>query len=173
MKRDQINNFYKEIKKKYKENKFKNFFNYFNNTWMGNRYPINLWNYNDIITKDENKINQFYFTNNLSENINRFLNSNLKRGVCSNFLFRNSILSLIDQFEAKSVNEDNNNKKSSILTFYIKKIANPKVLNNDEIISLNTYYNDIKFNNINKDYMELYEGDIDSINYNYDDEEQN
>ena len=140
---------------------------------MGNLYPIDLWNFNDIITKDENTINQFHLTNNLYENINRFLNSNLKRGVCSNFLFRYSILSLIGQFETKCFNENNNNKKSSILTFYIKKIENPKVLNSDEIISLNTYYNDIKFNNINKDYIELDEGDIDVINYNNDDEEQN
>ena len=45
------------------------------------------------------------FTNNLCENINRFLNSNLKRGICSNFLFRASILSIIEQFENKTVND--------------------------------------------------------------------
>lgn len=138
MKRDKLQKFFKELKKKYKDKKFKNFLNYFNITWMGKRYPINLWNFNDIINSDENKIKNFHFTNNLSENINRFLNSNLKRGICSNFLFRNSILSLIDQFDNKLINESKDIKKSSILTFYIKKNNNPSLLSKDEISSLYT-----------------------------------
>ena len=88
---------------------------------MGKRYPINLWNFNDMITGDDNNVKNFLFTDDLGENINRYLNTNLRCGICSNFLFRNSILSLIDQFDNKSINENTDNKKSSILTFYIKK----------------------------------------------------
>ena len=40
MNRDNIENFYKELKRHYKENKYKKFFNYFSRTWLGNSYPI-------------------------------------------------------------------------------------------------------------------------------------
>ena len=101
---DKIQNFFKSLKKKYKGDNYKKFFDYFNKTWLGSRYPVKLWNFNDIIIDEENNKN-FMFTNNLCENINRFLNSNLKRGICSNFLFRASILSIIEQFENKTVND--------------------------------------------------------------------
>ena len=132
IKRDKIEKFFKEIIKKYKERKYKIFLNYFNKTWLGTRYPTNIWNFNDIISGDENKVKNFHFTNNLSENINRYLNNNLKRGICSNFLFRKSILTLIDQFESKSSNSIIDKKKSDILSFYIKNTREPKILCADE-----------------------------------------
>ena len=58
----------------------------------------------------------FYFTNNLCENINRYLNTYLKRGICSNFLFRTSISAVIDQFENKSIN-DTKDKKIRYINF--------------------------------------------------------
>ena len=116
------------------------------------RYPTNIWNFNEIISGDDNKLKNFHFTNNLSENINRYLNSNLKKGICSNLLFRKSILTLIDQFHNKSSNVSFDKKKSDILTFYIKNNQNPKILSNDEINELYSLYNDINFTNINKDY---------------------
>ena len=105
------------------------------------------------------------YPNNLSENINRYLNSNLKRGICSNLLFRKSILILIDQFDNKSSNGSFDKKKSDILTFYIKNNQNPKILSNDEINELYSLYNDINFTNINKDYIEVNEGEIDAAHY--------
>ena len=65
MKLDKLDNFYKQLKKVYHKDKYKNFFNYFSRTWMGNKYPKNLWNYNDLISGEDNKKKYFHFTNNL------------------------------------------------------------------------------------------------------------
>jgi hypothetical protein len=42
MKRDKIDYFYKQLKKIYKENKYKTFFDYFSRIWLGQKYPKNL-----------------------------------------------------------------------------------------------------------------------------------
>ncbi len=97
------------------------FFHFSQAIWHNFKYPKSLWNYNDIITGSESIIKNFYFTNNICENINRYLNKNLKNGICSNYIFRNSILSVIEQFENKLINQNIENKKSDILSFYIKK----------------------------------------------------
>ena len=89
---------------------------------MGNRYPKIIWNYSDIFAKEEHKVKNFQFTNNLCEKINRYLNKYLKNGICSNFLFRSLILSIIEQFENKVMNQINDNKKSDLIKFYIKKM---------------------------------------------------
>lgn len=78
--------FYDKIKNKFKESKFKPFFKYFTRTWMGSKIPKSLLNFSDILEKKENS-EIFHFTNILTENINRYLNSRLKRAVCSTFLF--------------------------------------------------------------------------------------
>ena len=80
---------------------------------MGKKYPKILFNFNNIINGEEEKIKNFYFTNNLCENVNRYLNSYLRRGICSNFLFRTSLLSVIDQFANKTIN-DKKEKKNLI-----------------------------------------------------------
>ena len=53
---------------------------------MDSKIPKALWNFSDILEKKEN-----YVTNNLTEKINRYLNSGLKRAVCSTFLFYHKI----------------------------------------------------------------------------------
>ena len=58
MDREKIDKFFKDIKKQFKDKKYDNFFKYFTRTWLGTRYPKNIWNYNDII-KNENDINYF------------------------------------------------------------------------------------------------------------------
>lgn len=68
------------------------------------RYPKKIWNYYDIIN-NEDDIKHFQFTNNISENINKYINSNLKRARCSNILFREAILNLISQFKNKGENK--------------------------------------------------------------------
>ena len=110
MDRKKIDNFYKKFTKKYKEEKFKNFFSYFRRNWMGERIPIRIWNFYDIISK-ESIDERFYYTNNLTENINRYLNSNLKSSRCSKNIFKEAILNIISQFEVKVSNELNNKKK--------------------------------------------------------------
>ena len=59
-------------------------------------------------------------------------------------------------------------KKSNILTFYIKNNAEPKILSSDEIKELYSLYNDINFHNINKDYIEVNEREIETILYDND-----
>ena len=56
-------------------------------------------------------------------------------------------------------------KKSDILSFYIKNNTEPKILCTDEIKELYSLYNDINFKNINKDYIEVNEGEIDVVHY--------
>ena len=61
----------------------------------------------------------FNFTNNLTENINRYLCSRLKRAVCSTFLFREIIFDVIAQFKTKTSNYILKYKKTDVLNFYI------------------------------------------------------
>jgi hypothetical protein len=60
-------------KKKYKAEKYKKIFNYFSKTWLGNKIPFILGNYNNILSNPYNCI-FFHLTNNITENINRYLN---------------------------------------------------------------------------------------------------
>ena len=82
MKKEEMDAFFKNLKKVYKSNIYKDFFIYFSKTWMGDRYPKSLWIYNDIINDENennlNNLNNFHFSNNLCENINRFLNISQK-----------------------------------------------------------------------------------------------
>ena len=70
---DKIEDFFKKIKKTYENNKFKKFFSYSNRIWLGSRYRKKLWNYHDIIENEEDR-KKFNFTNNIIENIDRYLN---------------------------------------------------------------------------------------------------
>jgi hypothetical protein len=40
--RDNIDDFFKKLKKKYYNENYKKFFSYFNRTWLDSRYPKNL-----------------------------------------------------------------------------------------------------------------------------------
>ena len=48
-----IKNYYKKLKTKFKNNKYNKFFNYFERNWLGEKYPTQLWNFNDLL-KDNN-----------------------------------------------------------------------------------------------------------------------
>ena len=65
------------------------------------QFPKKLWNFSDVLENGKNFEN-FYFTNNFSENINRYLNRNLKRAKCSSILFRRNVLDIILQFNNKN-----------------------------------------------------------------------
>jgi hypothetical protein len=47
------------------------FFHFSQAIWHNCKYPKSLWNYNDIINGPEYMKNNFYFTNNLCEDINK------------------------------------------------------------------------------------------------------
>ena len=57
---------------------------------MGSKYPVNIWNFSELIDDDNNK-KIFQFINNIKENLNKQLNKYLKRGKCSNVTFREVI----------------------------------------------------------------------------------
>ena len=117
MNRENIDNFFKDLKKHYKNNKYTIFFKYFSGTCLITHYPKKLWNYNDIV-KNENNNKLFLFTNNITENINRFLNSNLKLAKCSNVLFRETILKIIKQLENKTENYALEKKTGAFIILY-------------------------------------------------------
>ncbi len=99
--------------------------------------------------------------NNIIENINRYLNSQLKRARCSTTLFGESILNLITQFENKSENEALDNKKSDLISFYINRNNNSlNILNNTDFKKIISLYNEIEFTYINKYYIEDNMGDL-------------
>ncbi len=101
--KEKINDMFNNIKKKYKSEKYKKFFSYFTKTWLGNKIPNTLWNFNDLLS-NPNNVTFFHLTNNITENINRYLNIKLKKAFCSNYLFRESILDNITQFKLKTSN---------------------------------------------------------------------
>ena len=51
------------------------------------------------------------------------------------------------------------------MKFYIKICNNPKILDSDEINEFYKIYNDIKFININKEFIENKDGDIDILKH--------
>ena len=117
------------LRKNTKGDKYKKFFSYFTKTWLGNKIPNTLWNFNDLLS-NPNNITLFHLTNNITENINRYLNRKLKKvicSICSNYLFRESILDIINQFKIKTNNSTYNNKKSEILDFYIKRVGEDNI----------------------------------------------
>ena len=148
---DNIESFYNKIKKKFNENKYKMFFNYYSKKLLGKTIPKKLWNFSDIL-ENENNLNNFSFTNNVSENINRYLNQSLKRVRCSSILFRRNVLDIILQFNNK-IHYDNKTQKhkSEILKFYVKKNkCNLNALNKIEIKKLTSEYENFECLNINK-----------------------
>ena len=130
---------------------------------MGSKIPKSLWNFSDVLEKKENK-EIFHFTNNLTENINRYLNRRPKRAVCSNFLFREIIFDIIIQFKIKTSNDVLKNKKSEILNFYMDNFLNNsknELLNKTKYKKIQLLYEEIEFININKKYNDENEGEID------------
>ena len=169
--KEKIDKLYGQIKKKYKADKYKKFFNYFTRNWMGNKMPKVLWNYHDLLV-NPNNVSIFHVTNNITENINRYLNSKLKKAICSNFLFRECILDIIVQFKIKTTENSNlDKKKSEILDFYIKRVGNndDNLITNEDYDKILILYEELSFPNINKKYSEDSDGEVDIL---YDDEDE-
>ena len=138
---------------------------------MGNKMPKVLWNYHDLLV-NPNNVSIFHVTNNITENINRYLNSKLKKAICSNFLFRECILDIIVQFKIKTTENSNlDKKKSEILDFYIKRVGNndDNLITNEDYDKILILYEELSFPNINKKYSEDSDGEVDIL---YDDEDE-
>ena len=160
IKKDKVEKLFDMIKNKYKNIKFNKFFNYFKRTWLGKTIPLPLWNYSDLIEEEGNSIinKKFHYTNNISENINKFLNINLRKAKCSCLLFKETILDIIKQFDNKNSNNNCENSKSEILKFYIARKNDIKLLSYEEIKMLNKNYDELEFTNVNKNYIENHKG---------------
>ena len=100
----------------------------------------------------------------MTENINRYLNNNLKRAKCSKSLFRECILNIILQFSNKVINESLEKNKTELLKFYVNKKGKIDLLTIDEIKKLKQEYDDINFININEKYSDELNGEPDLIN---------
>ena len=166
IKRDKVPSLYKKIKNKFDINdNTEKFFNYFKNNWLGKRYPLKIWNYYDRLNlASNNSLSRYITTNNLNENINRFLNQGLKRGKTSFENFLESIKNVYIQFEEKTQNKFMDNTKTKILEFYCKKVELERnsdfvVLSNEEIENLKVLYNDLEFEKVNGPYNENQEGE--------------
>lgn len=96
--------------------------------WIGSKIPKSLWNFSDALQKNDNKDIFHSTNNNLTKNINRYLNSKLKRAICSNFLFLEIILDIIIQFRNKTSIDILKNKKSEIIRFYIDNFINKTIM---------------------------------------------
>lgn len=128
---------------------------YFNRNWLKTKYPIKLWNYyNKLNGANNNEIDRYILTNNINENINRYLNNSLSKSRVSYEDFVKSLEDVEKQFSIKLENGSNYNAKSKILLFYIKKnnLKNKKdldVLSEEELNELKTNYLNIGFEFVN------------------------
>ena len=175
--RNKVHNLFKKIKKKFDVNeKTGRLFTYFKNYWLGKRYPIKLWNYYDRLhNASNNSLSKYITTNNLNENINRFLNLNLKGGRNSFYNFVCSLKNVFIQFEEKLVNKHIDDNKIKILYFYVTKInedSNFKysVLSYEDINSLLDLYKNDEFEKVNAPYNDEQIGEIDLEHLPYDSE---
>ena len=94
------------------------FFDYFSRNWLNTKYPIKLWNfYEKLKDVSYNEKDRYITTNNLNENINRYLNNALIKSRVSyeNFIF--SLREIEKQFTAKVENAESKNSKSKIILF--------------------------------------------------------
>ena len=83
---DEIDGFFKKIKNKYHNGNAK-FFTYFEKTYLNNNpFKDRQWNYNNFISNEEDS-RKYFFTNNVSESLNRTLNSfyNISKKNFNNF----------------------------------------------------------------------------------------
>ena len=75
---DKIKGFYASIKQKFNSNSFHQFFKYFDKFLFRAYYgKLYLWNFDKLLSCDNIKENQSFFTNNFIERTNRTLNENL------------------------------------------------------------------------------------------------
>ena len=202
---ENINNIYKKIQKKYNNSKYINFFNYFNRNWKPkSKYKkINIfpeWNYYHIIKSIDFDIKYLYLTNNISEHINKLLNSKLKSKYPTFINWKNAIFEIEKEVNNKTEIIERTNYISKLLLYYIdwssKNKNNISLLTKNDIKKINSILfeganigglipiskffninidkneNEIKNNNIiNEDNNNIFYSDEDSEDHNSDSED--
>lgn len=169
-----IDYFFNKIKNNYDCNEnTKLFFNYFSRNWLNTKYPIKLWNfYEKLKDATKNEKDRYITTNNLNENINRYLNNALIKSRVSYEDFIYSLSEVEKQFTVKVENAETKNAKSKIILFYLDKMnfnskKELKVLTNDEIKEIKLNYLNSGLESVNaKINAEEDEVDIEHIAYN-------
>ena len=169
IKPDLVKYLYNKIKKKFD---VKQFFIYFNRNWLKTKYPIKLWNYYDKLNNaNDNELDRYILTNNINENINRYLNNSLSKSRASYEDFVKSLEEVEKQFAIKLENSSNNNAKSKIILFNIYKIKLKNIkdldaLSKDEINEIKTNYMNLGFEFVNcKDNNNENDIDLEHIAY--------
>ena len=110
----------------------KNFFKYLEKNCirkkrLGKYTPI--FNYYANIRGPEFDIKYVFLTNNITENINKFLNSSFKKAYPFFEEWRGAIFKLLDLFENKTNEMKRYNSSSKSLIYYVKNInIKPKIL---------------------------------------------
>ena len=147
IKPDNIYPIFKLIKNRFNDDKYSEFFSYFEKTWnpKGRKYNMKYypnWNYYKIINSVEFDIKHLFLTNNISEHMNKLLNEKLNRKYPTFYNWKDTILNV-----EKNVNLNYNELKrmdinTKIILYYINNIEkfnkSKQLLELEDIMRLNS-----------------------------------
>ena len=144
---EKINNFYKDIKDKYRS-KFPKYFKYFDINYMNENARFKkIWNYNDIFMNNMDKHILFY-TNNICESMNRTLNMKFIGGCKTFFNFKNCIKDIIDMYEKNNkVYQEINGSITRALEYYVKKTLVITLIKNEDLKKIKMEYKKFMLDN--------------------------
>ena len=141
---------------------------------LNTKYPIKLLNYYEKLkVGSNNEKDRYITTNNLNENINRYLNNDLIKNRVSYEDFIFSLREVEKQFTDKVENAESKNSKSKIILFYLDKMnfkskKELKVLTEDEIKEIKLNYLNSGLESVNDKIKAEDDVDIEHIAYNSD-----
>ena len=130
-----IPNLYKKIKTKYNKKEYSDFYAYFEKTWkpmckFKNHQIIPDWNYYYILNSFEIDIKYLFLSNNVSEHINKILNSNFNTKFPSYDKWRTALLKTEKDINKKTEFLERYDYISQIMIFFIKYYKNNKTNKN-------------------------------------------
>ena len=137
---EKINNFYKDIKDKYRT-KFPKYFKYFDANYMNENSRFKkIWNYNDAFSNNmDNHI--LFYTNNICESMNRTINMKFIGGCKTFFNFKNCILDIIDMYNMNTkVYQEINGSITRSLEYYVKKALVINLIKHEDLKKIKFEY---------------------------------
>ena len=142
-----IPSLYKKIKKKYNSKDFIDFYKYFERVWKpnsitGKNKKIPDWNYYYILTSLEIDVKYLFLTNNISEHINKILNSHFNTKFPTFEKWKYSLLETEKEINNKTNLVERSDYVTNVLLYFIKKHKDLKISNElltlDEITKLSS-----------------------------------
>ena len=149
-----LKKFYSKIIDEYGSD-HESFFKYFQNNWinikrLGKYTPI--FNYYENISNSEFDIKFLFLTNNISENINKLLNSYFNTKYPTFSQWKQALLDNCENFGKNDLELTRRNIGSKSMIYYIKNIfinnKNPSLLSSEDIKNLNLLSSGINNENI-------------------------